>query len=525
MQDQEGDRSPQPARNPPLPALDDTPRPAMQAPQGLRVRVGAWRFDRNNAIPDAELAALLADLVGKELDLAALNAAAERITRHYRARGFFVARAYLPAQEIKNGTVEIAVLEGRLGKVSIDNGSMVASSAIAHYFADLREGSAIVGPDLERGLLLVNGLPGVDVQSTLRPGASVGTTDLDVRVSGQRQLDTSLSVDDYGNRFTGAWRFGGQVTLNSPLARGDALSVRAYASGEGYRYGRLAYQSPVGGSGLQLGGALSTMRYQVGEDFADLGAHGKADIASIYAFYPVVRSRLANVKIQTDVDHKSLDDFVDSALVRSNKRLDVFMLGLSGDLTDELGGGGLNVWSVTYTSGHLGMDSASRALDAAGHDTGGRYDKLSFAASRLQRLGIADDRWSLMLQISGQSARKNLDSSEKFAVGGPKGVRAYPQGESPVDDGWLGSVELRCNVTEAWQVASFFDAGGGRANHSALATDLQNSRTVSGAGLSARFAQPGALSIEATLAWRTGPAPTSDRDRNPRVWVSLVKSF
>ena len=525
IQDQQRDRPAQPARTLPLPALDAPPRAALQTPTGVRVRVADWRFTRNGAIPEAELASLLADLVGKELELAGLTAAADRITRHYRARGFLVARAYLPAQEITNGTVEITILEGRLGNISIDNRSMVAASAIEPYFADLRKGGAIAGAELERGLLLVDSLPGVDVQSTLRPGASVGTTDLDVRIAGERRLDGGLSIDDYGNRYTGDWRLGGQFAFNSPLARGDALSLRAYASDERYRYGRLAYQSPVGGNGLQLGAAASTMSYRAGEDFADLGAHGKADIASVYALYPVVRSRIANVNVQADFDHKSLDDFVDSALVRSTKRLDVFMLGLSGDLSDELGGGGLNVWSVTYTGGHLAMDSASRELDAAGHGSAGRYDKLNFSASRLQRLAMASDSWTLLVQFSGQLAHKNLDSSEKFAIGGPKGVRAYPQGEAPVDDGWLGSVELRCTFTEAWQLAGFFDAGGGHTNHGALATDLQNSRTLSGAGLSARVTQPGALSIEAALAWRSGPAPTSDRDRSPRLWVNLVKGF
>ena len=525
MQEQERGRVTLPARDLPLPTLEEPPRPALSAADGLRVRVTEFRFSRNSAFSQTQLNPLLSDLSGKELGLAELNAAADRITAYYRAHGFLVARAYLPAQDIKDGVVEITVLEGRLGKLSIDNQSAVATSAIQPYFADLREGSAIAGAPLERGLLLVNNLPGVDVQSTLRPGASVGTTDLDIRVAGQQRMDASLSVDNFGNHFTGDWRLGGQFTLNSPLGRGDALSLRAYTSGARYRYGRLAYQLPVGGNGLQFGGAWSSMSYRVGEDFADLGAHGRADVGSLYALYPIVRSRSTNVTVQADYDHKSLDDLVDSAFVNANKRLDVFILGMSGDHVDDLAGGGLNTWSVTYTGGQLGLDSASLALDAAGHGSAGHYDKLSASASRLQRLAVPGDAWSLWVQLSGQWASKNLDSSEKFALGGPRSVRAYPQGEAPLDDGWLGSIELRYAFSAAWQVTGFFDAGGGRVNHSALATDGQNTRTISGAGLSASYSLPGALNIEAALAWRTGSAPTSERDRNPRLWVSLIKSL
>jgi len=523
IQEQERSRLPQAARSVPLPTLQEPPRPALQAAPGLRVRVTAFRFSRNSAFTDVQLSPLLADLAGKELTLPELNAAADRITAHYRANGYFVACAYLPAQDINEGVVEITVLEGRLGKLTIDNRSLVADSALQFYFADLSEGSAIAGTSLERGLLLVNNLPGVDVQSTLRPGASVGATDLDIHIEGQQRLATVLSVDNYGNRFTGAWRLGGQFTVNSPLARGDALSLRAYRAGEGYRYGRLAYQLPVGGSGLQLGVATSTMRYRLGGDFADLGAHGSADIGSVYALYPLLRSRVTNVNIQLDYDHKSLDDLVDSSLLSARKSIDVAIVGLSGDHADELGGGGLNSWSLSYTGGQLHLDTENQALDAAGHRTAGHYDKLNLWASRLQRL--PGDGWSLAVQVSGQLAGNNLDSSEKFALGGPKAVRAYPQGEAPVDDGWLASAELRYALAGAWQVSGFYDVGGGRTNHDPLAADLQNARTIAGAGLGVSYVQPGNLSVEATVAWRTRQAPTSDRDRTPRIWAGLTKSF
>ena len=52
---------------------------------------------------------------GSELSLADLQAMAARITKHYRSRGFFVAQAYLPAQDIRDQEVTIAVSEGRLG--------------------------------------------------------------------------------------------------------------------------------------------------------------------------------------------------------------------------------------------------------------------------------------------------------------------------------------------------------------------------------------------------------------------------
>jgi hypothetical protein len=61
--------------------------------------------------------------------------------------------------------------------------------------------------------------------------------------------------------------------------------------------------------------------------------------------------------------------------------------------------------------------------------------------------------------VSGQTASKNLDSSEKFSLGGINGVRAYPQGEASGDEGYRGTVELRHNVMPNVQATVFYDWG------------------------------------------------------------------
>src|SRR5665647_45271 len=85
-------------------------------PQGasntdVRFAVKSIRVSGSQVFPAAELEALVADLSGAEHSLAELDAGAARITTYYRERGYVVARAYLPAQDIKEGVVVINVLE------------------------------------------------------------------------------------------------------------------------------------------------------------------------------------------------------------------------------------------------------------------------------------------------------------------------------------------------------------------------------------------------------------------------------
>ena len=73
--------------------------------------------------------------------------------------------------------------------------------------------------------------------------------------------------------------------------------------------------------------------------------------------------------------------------------------------------------------------------------------RLAARPAHIERLQALPAGFSLNLQWRGQWTNNNLDSSEKFSLGGPYGVRAYATAEAMGDRGWLGSVELRYAVT------------------------------------------------------------------------------
>jgi hemolysin activation/secretion protein len=81
-----------------------------------------------SVFPEDQIQALLASGKGQELTLAEIEGLAARITALYRERGYILARAYVPAQDVRDGTIQIAVVEGRVGKVDI--------RGLRHYNAD-----------------------------------------------------------------------------------------------------------------------------------------------------------------------------------------------------------------------------------------------------------------------------------------------------------------------------------------------------------------------------------------------------
>lgn len=513
---------PSPGKSP-LPT--EAERPALTQAEGTRILVKGFRFSGLQTIAEAELLPLVAEGVGKELTLTEINALVRKVTLYYRNRGLVLARAYLPAQDVKDGIIEIAVLEGRVGKVNIDNGSDIAIAIINDHLVALVPNAPVEDRTLERSLLLLKDLPGVEVSSTLKPGASVGTSDLDIRVQTTQRFSGSVDADNFGNRYTGDTRLGLTLNYANLLGRGDLLSFRGTES-SGMGYGRIGWQTPLGGDGLKAGAAWSDMRYRLEKDFANLHAHGTANIGTLWLSYPIHRSQISNLNIQASHDDKTLRDRVDATNTITDKDIGVTTLTLSGDRLDGLFGGGLTNASLGYSFGRLKLDQVNTALDraATGHQTQGSYDKWSYSLARLQRLG---DTWSLYATLSGQYAGKNLDSSEKFTVGGSQGVRAYPSGEASGDDAWLGSLELRYDIP-SWpqvQALAFHDVGQSRINHNPLATDIPNSRRIAGEGLGLQWLKTGDFALKAYVAWRSNARPVSDVDRVPRVWVQFAKYF
>ena len=492
------------------------------APGGPAVEVSEFRITGNQAIPGSELRPLLDDLKGRTLTLGQLQQAARRLTDHYRQRGYLLARAYLPAQEIERGIVEIAVLEGRYGQVRLRNGSRVAERTLEAPLADLQRGAAVRAGPLERSLLLLTDIPGVEIRSTLRPGASVGTSDLIVEAQPGPLVSGSIDADNYGNRFTGEYRLGGTLNLNSPLAIGDRLTLRAMGSDEEQTYQRIAYQLPLGTAGTQLGVAYSDMDYELAKDFDDLDAHGNARIASAFLLQPLIRGRAFNIYGHLQFDDKRLKDDIDLFASKSDMRSRNWSASLSGNGRDRLGSGGLTSFSLTYTHGDLNIDDGPvERQDAFTARTQGSFNKWNPAFLRLQRLSRS---FSLYARVEGQLSDNNLNSAEKFWLGGAYGVRAYPQGEAAGDQGWLANLELRYDLTPAWQLSTFLDHGEVRLNKDTLDSG-DNHRSLSGAGVGVNWSDYG-WRVSAVSAWKLGnDNPQSDVDRTPRAWVQLVRYF
>lgn len=523
-------------RGPVLPPKADPPLPPpapMQSIGGEAVSVKSFTFAGNTLLGDAQLQPAVAGFLNRPLTFSELQNAAAAAATAYRDIGFVV-RVYLPQQDITGGVVKLQVIEARFGKAAVQGEAqrVAGTRLVGIVEAAQPRGEPLRVESLDRALLLIDDLPGVSVTGRLSEGEKQAETDLVLSANDGSRFNGEASLDNTGSRSTGIARAAVSVSLNSPLRLGDQLTGFAMHT-KGSDYLRVAYSMPVGYRGLRVGTNASHLSYKVvTPEFAMLDAHGTSRSIGLDASYPLVRSRLKNLYAAVTFDDKHFDN--ESAGAATTKYdVRVAGVGLNGNLFDDFGGGGATSANIALVMGTVDLGgSPNQAADAATTQTAGRFKKLRFATARQQTI---TQKVSLYASLSSQSASKNLDSSEKFYLGGPTGVRAYPSSEGGGSEGHMVNVEVRSRLPANLNLTGFYDAGTVTVNkdNAILGAAVPNHLTLKGLGVSLAWTSHFGLTVKGTLARRIGdnPNPTvtgNDQDgslKKNRLWLQASLPF
>ncbi len=523
-----------PESSPALPAAQAEPagkaRQLTAAPGDTVVRIQKWLLQGNTLLTQTEVDELLQPLTGVDVTLVQIQEAAATVQRAYEAKGW-LARVFLPPQDVINGVVRMQVLEARLGTVVLgrtEAGTVprvrpeVVQAIVNH---SLTPGGVLNTRQVNRGLLLADDLNGVSVTGQLMAGASQGSTDVLVSAVDERPWRFEAGVDNGNARSVGAWRALASAQWISPTGRGESYSVQTLKS-EGADFLRIGASAPLGSSGLNGNLAVSQMNYKVvtpGANGAVPRIEGGAQNLSTDLAYPLLRSRSQNLYLTAGFEQRDYNSFVEDSK-QSDYRVNAFNMGLSGNQFDDFGGGGSNAYSLGLVSGRVSKRDPNSNNDES---TLGQYSKLRWALSRQQNLGAG---LSLLVGMQGQyTGSKPLDSSENLILGGPSGVRAYPVGEASGPQGVLSTVQLRWSVTQQWQITPFVDHGRVQKRND----DNLRAYSLMGAGVGVTWTGPNGWLARATYARRSGANPNQsstgkDQDgslNHDRLWVNVSRSF
>lgn len=470
-----------------------------------------------------ELRADYAQYLGKPVDLNTLNQIAAKITAHYRNAGYILSRAVLPPQKITGGTVTIRIVEGYVDKVQFE-GLTHKSSLLEGYADHIRNAKPLDAATLERYLLLMEDLPGVNARAVLRPSATVpGASDVIVTIS-QRLITGSVTLDNRGTRYMGPVQAGATLDINNALGLFERTEIRGVTAAETneMRFAQIEHQEQIGTDGTKLAVSAGYTRTQPGYTLKPLDFDGRDKVFSVDVSHPFLRSRQSNLfgDVRFDVRQTDLDT---SGTQLYNDKLRVLRAGGSYDFIDQWSA--VNRFETELSKGlNWNAGSASRSRATATPD----FIKGTALVSRLQPIGGA---FSLYASATGQTSANTLMAAEQFSLGGPSFGSAYDPSELVGDSGVAGRLELQYNRSgdfvyiPSYQLYGFYD--GGMVWNRNAAVGQKSSESLTSTGLGARFniLEPVSGGVELAVPLTKKVSANGDDGYGPRVFFSLAYRF
>lgn len=276
--------------------IEDNTKEQQKQNVGEKILIKEFRFDGEiKAFTKEELKKVVQDLYNKELSFNEIQNAALRIKNFYNQKGYFLANAVIPKQEVQNGIVVIFITEGKLDSKNpyiIKKTDLRLKEDIPKQYLNQSMNGEVTQQGLERGLLNFNDTPGVAGTITLEPGDEPGTTKIILDVVEGPLLSGSVTVDNYGSRYTGEIRTTGTVNINNPSKWGDQIGLtKIKAPKDNFDLNQASYSFPIGRSGLRGTASYSKLEYKIGKELeTNPMSMGTADLYSTSLKYPLYRT-------------------------------------------------------------------------------------------------------------------------------------------------------------------------------------------------------------------------------------------
>jgi hemolysin activation/secretion protein len=523
--------------SPPTPAQSIEERSATPAPESSRqparsAIVKGFLFNGNTVIGKEQLESITEPYIGQPLELLLLESAAQAVTDYYRKKGYTLALAYVPQQDVKFGVVELAVLEGRIGDITVSGNKHYSSSFITGHFAQAMEENVARNESLERGLLLLNEYPGLKTSATLEPGKSAGATDVHVTAEDKRPLHFMLDMNNYGFNNISRYRFGAGVEVGNVLMDGGTLTLNGIMGNHPNQllFGMANYSMPIGVHGTKLVVGGSDGKFDVGGELGFLQIRGHITTGDIAVTHPFIKSRFQNILGEFGFSAKHnkltlLGNVIGDDDIRALK------LGVNWDRLDLSGRWYVSVYGFQGLGQFLG-GMADNSAQSTRQGADNSFTKATFATGRIQSLG---HDVLLVIKGSGQITTGPVVVIEQMLLGGPDSVRGYQLGERFVDEGYTVSAETRIpffpslmpTALKETQGAIFIDYGAGRLRNPSPGEQRSTSMTGTGVGLQTQLPWYSS-SVRLDLGFPIGPTPnggTIAGDRSPTFYFQVVTRF
>ena len=398
----------------------------------------------NTEYTEEQLMNLVCQKVGDEVTINDLIGLANTITEFYQKNGYISTTAYLPPQKVEDGNVEIVVMEGKYGNITIEGNKWARKKYLNATFLkdkNIQEDKVLNVADIQESLRELNATDYIKGAVALQDNEdSEQYTDLTLNVKDRFPIDFDFRFDNQGRSSVGLNRFVIFAGMSNLTGFGDQLlsttSIARSSIGQG-----VFYSVPIGRheTKLNLGYSYSGTELDRGP-LRHMDVEGKS-----HNFYVDLQRRLVkteNYKLYGDI-----------AFDLRNTETTLKGVELYGYRTRSIK---LNLTNVKddFTGKWFGNIGIAKGIDVFGatNDYFGTYtkhtptNKMVKLQGSLARLQVLPWRMMGIWTVNGQWTNRNVWYSDKLQVGGISSVRGLEEGYFLRDYGLTSSLEFRAPV-------------------------------------------------------------------------------
>jgi len=481
---------------------------------------------------EEEIRKIVEPYENKELSFREMQKIAELITELYRTNGYITSRAYIPPQDLTGGTLEIRVLEGKMGDLEI-KGNRYFKTKLLKRRITLEKGEPFDYNELRKNLAKINEHPDRTARAVLVPGKERGETDVILEVQDRFPLHYGFEYDNFGSRFIHRDRLALTLDYNNLTGNDDLLSLKyQLAEADTYVLKSARYLLPFG-EDWELGFFAGRSRVKLDEEMRLTDSRGDSMLFSLFLNKYLIDEENFDLRLTGGFDYKRVRNYL-LGVKNSEDLMRVAKLGFDIDSSDRWGRT-IFVNEFDYGIPSLWGGLSAVDSDASRSGAGGKFTKWDISLLRLQRMPLGSTLlWKNNLQISPYI----LTATEQFQMGGIINNRGYPPAEKVGDEGLSSTLELsfplillpenlnvpftQDKLRDAFRIVTFYDWAHTNLHHPDVGEEKQETLRSFGWGM--RFNLPKRdLSLRLEFGWPVDETPSDGHHLH--TWMQVRKGF
>lgn len=498
---------------------------AFKEDKPLSVRIHSFDIQGNTVMSTHILKGILKEYIAvnfpdSELNLEDMQLLTDQITLAYKEKGYFLARCYLPKQDIQDGQLKLVIAEGILDKIQVSGNKYYSERLLKGFFEPQETPYVINENDLEKGLILANDLPDNETELLLTKGDKKGSVDIVLKNSDCFASQFQVDYNNYGAEHISKNRYSLSGRITDPY--GGMTFFAKGTSGDNPQDSFVGYANldiPLNYRGTHVSFSFIKSSAQLGQELDILAMEGQTDMYGAIIKHPIIFKRNFRMNAHLGINHTFSETTAMDSISIGTYKLNAIKASMDLNMLDHYFGKtqAQCTYQVSFVDKGPGIEKTNKALQ-----------KISLSASRMQQF---TRHMHLSFRMNGQWSSDDLIPIDQIAIGGYESVRGHAPSSYLGDMGYNLSMEWMFSpksdrkyfgqpLSKSLQWGLFVDHGWVRLNKEPLFDS--SSKSLGGYGLGLRYFYKDSMSCLMDLAF---PMERQENGDDVTLYFSFQSNF